>query len=57
MSQGKKSYSYLDRLLFLAFFISPIIATNAGEAASSLETYTGPVQAGGSAILKAVLKT
>ncbi|MCM3699015.1 hypothetical protein [Paenibacillus macerans] len=36
--------------------ISPIIATNAGEVTSSLETYIGPVQAGGSVILKAVLK-
>ncbi|MGG6314221.1 PTS sugar transporter subunit IIA [Paenibacillus macerans] len=36
--------------------ISPIIVTNAGEVTSNLETLNGPVTAGGSVILKAVLK-
>lgn len=36
--------------------ISPIIVTNAGEVTNSVETITGPVTAGGSVILKAVLQ-
>ncbi|WP_059053315.1 PTS sugar transporter subunit IIA [Paenibacillus senegalimassiliensis] len=36
--------------------ISPIIVTNAEEAASSVEIVTGPVTAGGNVVLKAVLQ-
>jgi len=36
--------------------ISPIIVTNAGEVTSSVEPITGPVTAGSSVILKAVLQ-
>ncbi|WP_068785910.1 PTS sugar transporter subunit IIA [Paenibacillus phocaensis] len=37
--------------------ISPIIVTNAGDVTNSVETLSGPVTAGGSVILKAVLKS
>lgn len=37
--------------------ITPIIVTNADDATSNLELFTGPVQAGSTVILKAVIKS